>query len=63
MYKTILEHKYGKKITGLYLICLHPDNPYKNYERIEVPVLEKEMRDLLELRAHELKTGHIIGHH
>lgn len=57
MYKTILEHKYGKKITGLYLICLHPDNPYKNYERIEVPVLEKEMRDLLELRANELKTG------
>jgi ATP-dependent exoDNAse (exonuclease V) beta subunit len=53
-YKTILEHKYGKKINGMYLICLHPDNPYKTYERIEVPVLEKEMADLFELRKKEV---------
>lgn len=55
MYKTILEHKYGKKVVGLYLICLHPDNAYKNYDRIEVPFLEKEMTDLLEVRKSELK--------
>ena len=54
MYKTILEHKYDKKVVGLYLICLHPDSGYKNYDRIEVPFLEKEMADLLEVRLAEL---------
>ena len=54
MYKIILEHKYGKKVTGLYLVCIHPDNPYKTYDRIEVPILEKEMKDMLELRKREL---------
>jgi len=54
MYKVILEHKYGKQVTGLYLVCLHPDNAYKSYERIQVPVLEKEMKDLLELRLAEV---------
>lgn len=49
-YKTILEHKYGKKITGLYLVCIHPDNPLRNYERIEVPVMEKEIADLFAYR-------------
>ena len=50
-YKTILEQKYGKKITGLYLVCLHPNNAYKTYDRIEVPFLEKEMKDLFAYRA------------
>lgn len=54
MYKVILEHKYNKKVTGLYLVCLHPDNPYKSYERIQVPILEKEMDDLMELRRKEI---------
>ena len=49
-YKTILEQKYGKKITGLYLICLHPNNPYKTYDRIEVPFMEKELNDLFAVR-------------
>jgi CRISPR/Cas system-associated exonuclease Cas4 (RecB family) len=47
MYKMILEEKYGKKVTGLYLVCLHPDNPYKNYDRIEVPILTEEIQELL----------------
>lgn len=54
-YKKILEEKYGKKVTGLYLICLHPDNVNKNYERIELPVLEKEMNDLFDLRRKEVE--------
>jgi len=54
VYKTILEHKYGKRVTGLYLVCLHPDYVYKTYERIPVPVLAKEMSDLLEHRAAEV---------
>jgi ATP-dependent exoDNAse (exonuclease V) beta subunit len=55
MYKTILEHKYGKKVVGLFLVCLHPDNPYKNYDRIHVPFVEKEMEQLLEVRKKELQ--------
>lgn len=56
-YKRILEDKYGKKVVGLFLICLHPDNPYKTYERIEVPVLDKEMDDLFALRREMLATA------
>lgn len=54
MYKTILEHKYGKKVVGLFLVCLHPDNPNKSYEQIMVPLLEKEMENLLEVRLNEI---------
>jgi len=53
-YKTILEEKYGKTVTGLYLVCLHPDNPYKSYDRIEVPFLEKEMKLLFDERRREV---------
>ena len=54
-YKKILEDKYGKTVTGLYLVCLHPDNVGKTYERIEVPVLTNEMNDLFQLRRKEVK--------
>ena len=54
LYKTILETKYDKKITGLYLVCIHPDNPYKKYDRIQVPFLEKEMADLMVFRKEQL---------
>lgn len=55
MYKTILEHKYEKRVTGLYLVCLHPDYVYQTYERIPVPVLTKEMDALLLHRKKELQ--------
>lgn len=58
-YKTILEHKYGKKVTGLYLVCLHPDNPYKTYDRIEVPFIDKEMADLVDYRKKEIMGKNI----
>jgi ATP-dependent exoDNAse (exonuclease V) beta subunit len=57
MYKTILEHKYDKKVVGLFLVCLHPENPYKSYERIEVPFLEKEMKELLKVRLLEIQDS------
>ena len=50
MYKTIIEHKYDKKVTGLYLVRIHPDDAYKNYERVLVPFLDKEINNLLEYR-------------
>jgi ATP-dependent exoDNAse (exonuclease V) beta subunit len=56
IYKTILEHKYGKKVVGLFLVCLHPDNPYKTYDRIEVQIMEEEMAQLLEHRKREIST-------
>ena len=55
-YKLFLEHKYDKKVVGMFLVCLHPDNLNKNYERIEVPILEKEMKDLFELRTNEARN-------
>ena len=55
VYKYILESKYGKKITDLYLVCMHPDNKYKNYQRIKVPVLEDEMPELVKLRLAQVK--------
>ena len=56
VYKTILEHKYGKTISGMFLVRLHPDNPLKTYERIEVPNLKEEMNDLIELRKNSIKN-------
>jgi ATP-dependent exoDNAse (exonuclease V) beta subunit len=56
-YKMILEHKYDKKVTGLYLICLHPDNVYKSYERIKVEFMDKEIKALYDLRLQQVKDG------
>jgi ATP-dependent exoDNAse (exonuclease V) beta subunit len=47
-YKAILELKYNKKVTDLYLVCLHPDK--KNYERIKVVNLENEIIELFNER-------------
>lgn len=55
VYKTILEAKYGKKVTGMFLVCMHPDNPYKRYERIEVYPMEDIMKQLFELRRLEIE--------
>jgi hypothetical protein len=54
MYKTILEHKYGKKVTNLALVCLHPENQHKNYEIIQVPFMDTELAALLEYRKEQL---------
>lgn len=49
-YKYLLEKNYGKKVKGMYLVCLHPNNKNKSYQRIKVPDLQKEVKDLMELR-------------
>jgi hypothetical protein len=51
-YKAILEEKYGKVVTRLALVCLHPTK--KNYEVIILPVLTQEIKDLFALRREEL---------
>ena len=45
-YKAILEAKYNKKVTELYLVRLHPDAEEKTYELIKVPDLSSEMTEL-----------------
>ena len=49
-YKKILETKYDKKVSGMYLICLHPENKNKNYIRIKVADLSEEICDLFKDR-------------
>ena len=53
-YKAILESKYDKKVVGLYLVCLHPENKNKNFQRIEVVNLQQEVYDLFEQRTNNL---------
>lgn len=47
-YKQILEAKYGKIVTKLCLVRIHPDS--NSYELIEVPFLTKEVTDLFRER-------------
>jgi hypothetical protein len=54
-YKTIIEDKYGAKVVGLCLVCLHPDNANGTYQIINVPFLEKEIADLFEYRRSMLR--------
>lgn len=49
-YKALLEKNYNKKVTSLYLVCLHPNNKRENYELFKVPDLQKEIANLFELR-------------
>lgn len=53
-YKAIIEEKYGKKVTDLYLVCLHPSN--NSYKRIKVVDLQSEIKDLFELRNKEINS-------
>jgi ATP-dependent exoDNAse (exonuclease V) beta subunit len=52
-YKAILEAKYNRKVVGLYLVCLHPDNKNNDFQRIKVVDLQEEVKNLFEYR---LKT-------
>ena len=56
IYKAILEEKYEKKVKELYLVCLHPENKNKNYQRIKVVDLENEIKDLFQLRTLQLQN-------
>jgi ATP-dependent exoDNAse (exonuclease V) beta subunit len=50
LYRTILEEKYDKKIKGMCLVRLHPNNYFNTYERIEVPFMRTEIAALFESR-------------
>ena len=52
-YKAIIEKNYGRTVSGLYLVCLHPNKD--NYRRIKVPDLSEEISDLFKMREQQLK--------
>jgi ATP-dependent exoDNAse (exonuclease V) beta subunit len=56
-YKAILERKYGKVVTDLYLVRLHPDAEEKNYELIKLPDLSREINELFEEREKEINKS------
>ena len=43
-YRKILEEKYGKRVTKLCLVRIHPDS--SGYELLDAPFLDKELSDL-----------------
>jgi hypothetical protein len=51
-----LERKYGKTVTKLCLVRLHPDNQDKTYELLDVPILTKEIMELFEEREKEVSA-------
>jgi ATP-dependent exoDNAse (exonuclease V) beta subunit len=55
-YKAILEAKYDKKVVGLYLVCLHPENKNNNFQRIKVVNLQEEVKDLFNYRLKKLNN-------
>ena len=46
-YKAILQEKYGKVVTDLYLVCLHPNNKNGSYLRIKVADLQEDVCALI----------------
>jgi hypothetical protein len=50
-YKAILQRCYGKRVTDLYLVCLHPDNKNHSYMCIKVADLQAEVAALFEERV------------
>lgn len=54
MYRAILERNYGKKVTKLMLVCLHPDNKNGDYLLFKVPMLDDEIHELFDLRKKQL---------
>jgi hypothetical protein len=51
-YKALLEKNYGKTVTKLALVCLHPSK--QNFEVIPVPILRDEIIALFSLRLASL---------
>ena len=53
-YKKILQDKYGLVISEMHLVVLHPNNDNKNYKRITIPDLSKEVNALFEWRKESI---------
>ena len=56
-YKYILQEKYGKVVSDMYLVCLHPDNANRDYQRIKVVDLQSEVATIVQARIHSLSLA------
>ena len=54
LYKFILESKYGKRVSKMSLVCLHPDNYCKSYELFEINAMPVEIAALYDLRQKQV---------
>lgn len=54
-YKAILEEKYGKTVSKLCLVRLHPDNTDETYEILDVPIITEQINQLFEQRLQQIK--------
>lgn len=50
IYKYLLEKNYTCSIKDMCLVCMHPNNKNKSYIHLEVPDLQKEVRDIMTAR-------------
>lgn len=57
LYRAILQRVYGLVVSGIYLVVCHPNNPDGKYMKIDLPILDKEMDMLLQMRIDELKEN------
>ena len=57
MYKKIIELKYGRNVTKICLVKLHPLNSTKTFEIISLPILTDDIDNLFEYRKQLLKTN------
>lgn len=46
-YKYIIEKKYKKLVSSMYIVCLHPENKNNNYIMMKVPEMKKEIKLIL----------------
>ena len=53
-YKAIIEKNYGKKVKGMFLVCLHPNNKNNSWLQFEVPDLQEDINTLFSLRLKKL---------
>ena len=54
IYKFILETKYGFQVKDLHLVVIHPENSFNNYEKIQLPFIQNDVKKLLD--SHLMKT-------
>ena len=55
---SLIEKNYGRTVSGMYLVCLHPNNKNKNYRRIKVCDLTQEVNDLMEIRLKSITNDY-----
>jgi ATP-dependent exoDNAse (exonuclease V) beta subunit len=56
IYKQVLQRKYGKQVSELCLVRLHPDATEETYELISVPDLSKDVDELFKIKEEEQRS-------